>query len=88
MEKQIKVDVEKQAYALTMVLLQHDSEQFGFLCVSGQAGRQYFCSPQHAKRIHMLLGQHLAEYEKRHGEIKTALPTQRPKTKEEKRVGF
>ena len=88
MEKQIKIEVEKHAYALSMVMLQHDQEQFGMLCVSGQAGRQYFLSPAHAKRIHLLLAQHIKAFEEKHGEIKTELPKNKPSTKEEKRVGF
>jgi hypothetical protein len=87
-EKQIKIEVEKQAYALSMVMLQHDQEQFGMLCVSGQTGRQYFLSPAHAKRVYLLLEQHLKDFEAKHGEIKTELPKNKPQTKEEKRVGF
>lgn len=88
MEKQIKIEVEKQAYALSMMMLQHDSEQFGMLCVSGQTGRQYFLSPAHAKRVHLLLAQHIADFEAKHGEIKAELPKAKPSVKEEKKVGF
>jgi hypothetical protein len=88
MEKEIKVEVEKQAYALSMVMLQHDAEQFGMLCVSGQTGRQYFLTPAHAKRVHMLLGQHLADFETKHGTIQTELPKLKAKATEEKKVGF
>lgn len=89
MEKHIKVEVDKEALALTNVLLQHTKEEFGLLCVSGRSGKQYVMTPAHAKRIWLRLGEHIAAFEKAHGPLKAVLPKKSQDGSEEKqKVGF
>lgn len=88
-QQQIKIEVEKQALALTNVLFQHTSEEFGLLLVSGHVGRQYLVTPAHAKRIWLRLGEHVAAFEKANGEIKATLPNAtKNESGEEKKFGF
>ncbi len=90
MEKQqMKIEVEKHAHALTNVIFGHNGEQFDLLMVSGHTGRHYVCTPAHAKRVLLRLGEHIAAFEKEHGEIKVSLPkVAKNESGEEKRVGF
>lgn len=89
MEKQIKIEVEKHALALSNVIFQHTGEEFGFLLVSGHMGRQYVTSPAHAKRIWLRLGEHIKAFEDKNGGIKAELPKKlENESGNAKKVGF
>jgi hypothetical protein len=89
MEKQIKIEVEKLAFALSNVVFQHSTEEFGFLLVSGHVGRQYVTSPAHAKRIWLRLGEHIKAFEEKNGTIKVELPKKlENESGDSKKVGF
>jgi len=86
--QQIQLNVDPNAYYISMVNMRFDEEGFHFLIASANQARQFTASPKHAKRIYLLLRQQIENYEKQFGEIKTALP-QRPQiTQEENKVGF
>ncbi len=85
----MKIEVEKHALALSNVIFQHSSEEFGFLAVSGVSGRQYITSPEHAKRIWLRLGEHIKAFEEKNGEIRAELPSKpASRSSEVKKVGF
>ena len=86
-EKQIKVNLDPTLYALSNVNMGFNEEVFDFLFISGNQARQFRASPKHAKRIYLLLGKYLEEYEKRFGAIETKLPEKRETAKETK-IGF
>lgn len=89
MEKQMKIEVEKHAFALSNVIFRHTAEEFGLLLVSGHVGRQYVVTPAHAKRIWLRLGEHIAAYEKANGPLKAELPKKAGNESAElKKVGF
>jgi len=94
-QKQIQLNVDPNAYFISMVNMRFDEEGFHFLFASGNQGRQFVASPKHAKRMHLLLKQQIENYEKQFGEIKTQLPDRLPasqqsgqNTQEDNKVGF
>ncbi len=95
-QKQIQLNVDPNAYYISMVNMRFDEEGFHFLLASGNQGRQFMASPKHAKRIYLLLKQQIENYEKQFGEIKTQLPQRPPaspsqggqNTQEDNKVGF
>ncbi len=86
-EKQIKVNLDPVLYALSNVNIGFNEEVFDLLLISGNQARQFRASPKHAKRIYLLLGKHLAEYEKRFGPLDTQLPEKKG-TESEEKIGF
>jgi len=86
--QQIQLNVDPNAYYISMVNMRFDEEGFHFLIASANQGRQFTASPKHAKRIYLLLKQQLDQYEKQFGEIKTALPQRPQNTQEDTKVGF
>lgn len=86
-EKQIKVNLDPILYALSNVNMGFNEEVFDFLFISGNQARQFRASPKHAKRIYLLLGKYLEEYEKKFGALKTDLPEKR-ETMQEGKIGF
>jgi hypothetical protein len=89
MEKKIKIEIEKQALALSNMICQHTPEEFAFLFISGRTGRQYVTSPAHAKRIWLRLGEHIKAFEAKNGVIKADLPKKVENTSSnQKKVGF
>jgi len=86
-EKQIKINLDPVLYALSNVNMVFDEEVFDFLMISGNQARQFRASPKHAKRIYLLLGRYLNEYEKKFGELKTQLP-EKKETGPEGKIGF
>ena len=86
-EKQIKVNLDPVLYALSNFNVGFNEELFDFLMVSGNQARQFRVSPKHAKRIYLLLGKYLAEYEKKFGPLETQLPEKKETASEEK-FGF
>lgn len=84
----IQLNIEAQAAYLSGVQILSDEEQFGFLMVSGNFAKQYFCSPKHAKRILLLLEKQISAYEEKFGELKTNLPEGKEKTSEDQKFGF
>ena len=85
--KQIKINLDPVLYALSNVNIGVSEEVFDFLMVSGNQARQFRASPKHAKRIYLLLGKYLAEYEKKFGPLETQLPEKKETGKEEE-LGF
>lgn len=70
------------------VLVNFDKENFQMLMMSGGPARLYVVSPEHAKRIKLLLERQLEAYEKKFNrKIDTSLPTAAPATADEE-VGF
>jgi hypothetical protein len=86
-EKQIKVNLDPTLYALSNVNIGFNEEVFDFLFISGNQARQFRASPKHAKRIYLLLGKYLEEYEKKFGVVEAQLPEKRETGKETK-IGF
>jgi hypothetical protein len=86
-QQQQQIPIDGHAHALLNVMISHDEENFQFLMASGGPARLYLASPKHAKRIALLLGRQLADYEKKYGEIKAELP-KAPKGTAEEEVGF
>jgi len=87
-QKQIQLNVDPNAYYISMANIRFDEEGFHFLLASGNQGRQYSASPKHAKRIYLLLKQQVEQYERQFGEIKTQLPQMPKNTSEDPKVGF
>lgn len=86
-KKQIKINLDPILYALSNVNMGVNEEVFDFLMVSGNQARQFRASPKHAKRIYLLLGKYLAEYEKRFGPLEVQLPEKKETSTGEK-IGF
>jgi len=86
-QQQIKINLDPNAYAITMVNMFFDEELFHFLITSSNQGRQFLATPKHAKRIYLLLKQQIEQYEEKFGELKTELPS-KSKTTQRKRMGF
>ena len=86
-EKQIKVNLDPILYALSNVNMGFNKEVFDFLFISGNQARQFRCSPEHAKRIYLLLGKYLKEYEEKFRTLSVQLPEKR-ETSQEGRIGF
>ena len=86
-EKQIKVNLDPTLYALSNVNIGFNEEVFDFLFICGNQARQFRASPKHAKRIYLLLGKYLEEYEKKFGPLEAKLPEKR-ETAPEGKIGF
>ncbi len=86
-EEEIKVNLDPVLYALSNVNVAFTKEVFDFLMISGNQARQFRASPKHAKRIYLLLGKYLAEYENKFGPLKTELP-EKKETASGKKIGF
>lgn len=86
-QQQIKINLDSNAYTITMMNMGFDEELFRFLIISGSQGRQFLATPKHAKRIYLLLKQQIEQYEEKFGELKTELPS-KPKTTQEEKMGF
>ena len=87
-KQQIQLNVDPNAYMITMMNIGFDAEMFHFLIASGNQGRQFIATPKHAKRIYLLLKQQLENYEKKFGELKTQLPERPQATQEKNKLGF
>lgn len=87
-QKQIQLNLDPNAYYVSMMNMRFDEEGFHFLIASGNQARQYSASPKHAKRIYLLLKQQIEQYEKQFNEIKTQLPERPQRTQENNKVGF
>jgi len=86
-EKQIKINLDPILYALSNVNMVFNEEVFDFLMISGNQARQFRASPKHAKRIYLLLGKYLSEYEKKFGPLETQLP-EKMETAPGEKIGF
>lgn len=86
-QKQIKINLDPILYALSNVNIRFGEEVFDFLLISGNQARQFQASPKHAKRIYLLLGKSLDEYEKKFGPLETQLLENRETGGQEK-IGF
>jgi len=86
-KKQIKVNLDPILYALSNVNMGFNEEVFDFLMISGNQARQFRASPKHAKRIYLLLGKYLTEYEKKFGILETQL-LEKKETAQEEKIGF
>ncbi|MFC1663867.1 DUF3467 domain-containing protein [Patescibacteria group bacterium] len=87
-KQEIKINLDPNAYAITMVNMGFDEELFHFLITSSNQARQFLATPKHAKRIYLLLKQEIEQYEKKFGELKTELPPKPKTTQKEEKVGF
>ncbi len=86
-EQQQQIAVENPIHALLNVMMDFDEESFRLLMMSGGPARMYALSPKHAKRILLLLGRQIEQYEKKFGKIEAELPKANKTTSEEE-VGF
>jgi hypothetical protein len=86
-KKQIRVNLDPTLYALSNVNVGFNQEVFDFLMISGGQGRQFRASPKHAKRIYLLLGKYIGEYEGKFGPIETQLLSKMETAAKEK-IGF
>ncbi len=89
-QQQIHINMDPNMYTVSNVNVAFDEENVYLNIFSGNQGRQFAVSPKHAKRLMMLLQNHMAEYEKKFGELKTKLPEAPKNTQENnhKKVGF
>jgi len=86
-DKRIKLNLDPTLYALSNVSLNWNKHSFDFLMVSGKQARQFRATPEHAKRIYLLLEKQIKDYQEKHGEIEATLPKKNKNTKESK-IGF
>lgn len=86
-QKQIKVNLDPNIYAITNVSINFSEEEFMFNVFSGNQARRFSASPKHAKRIYLLFEKYIKEYESKIGEIKTQLP-EKPETRRKEKIGF
>lgn len=87
-QKKITINVDPNLYAISNVNIGFGEESFLFRIISGNQGRQFQTTPKHAKRIYLLLGRILAEYEKKYNtKIETELP-EKKETSKEKPMGI
>lgn len=86
-EKQIRINLDPVLYALSNVNVGFNQEVFDLLMISGGQGRQFRASPKHAKRIYLLLGKYIGEYESKFGQIETQLP-EKGETAIKEKIGF
>ena len=92
-QHQVQLNVDPNAYYISMVNMRFEEEGFHFLIASANQARQFTATPKHAKRIYLLLKQQIENYEKQFGEIKTQLPPpaqagERPMITQENKIGF
>jgi hypothetical protein len=87
-QQQIQVNLDPNSYLITLMNMGFNEEMFHFLITSGNQGRQFVATPKHAKRIYLLLGQQIEQYEKQFGKIETQLPERPNNTKEDTKLGF
>lgn len=86
-QKEIKINLDPNLYAVVNVNIAFDEEQFVFTIFSGNQARQFSVSPKHAKRLFLLLEKQINEYEKKFGILETKLP-EKTETGKEKPIGF
>ena len=63
-QKEIKINLDPNLYAVVNVSIAFDEEQFVFTIFSGNQARRFSVSPKHAKRILLLLEKQISEYKK------------------------
>ena len=81
--QQIQLNLDPNIYGISNINMVFSEEDFHFMIMSGNQGRQFIATPKHAKRIYLLLKQQIENYEKQFGEIKTQLPESPKNTQEE-----
>ena len=86
-EKQIQINLDPVLYALSNVNMGFNEEVFDLVMISGNQARQFRVSPKHAKRIYLLFGKYLTEYEKKFGFLETQLSEKKGTISNEK-IGF
>ena len=84
-----KIGLDGNMYSLSNMQIAMHDEGIRFLLITGNQARQYEATPEHAKRISMLLQKNIEAYEEKNGEIETKLPEGLDKeTGEESNLGF
>ncbi|PIQ07460.1 MAG: hypothetical protein COW72_00230 [Candidatus Nealsonbacteria bacterium CG18_big_fil_WC_8_21_14_2_50_37_10] len=86
-QKEIKINLDPNLYAVVNVSIAFDEEQFVFTIFSGNQARRFSVSPKHAKRILLLLEKQISEYKKKFGILETKLP-EKMETRKEEPLGF
>lgn len=86
-QKEIKINLDPNLYAVVNVSIAFDEEQFVFTIFSGNQARQFSTSPKHAKRILLLLENQVSEYEKKFGILEAKLP-EKMETGKKEPLGF
>lgn len=84
----IQVALDPNVFATTLANVSYDKENVYLMLVSGNQGRRYQFSPEHAKRLLMVLKNQIEAYQKIHGELKAEMPTSVEKTTTEQKFGF
>jgi hypothetical protein len=88
-EQQQQIAIDGHAHALMNVMVNFDEENFQMLMMSGGPARLYVVSPQHAKRVKLLLERQLEQYEKKYSKkIDASLPTAATQATTDEEVGF
>ena len=86
---EIKLNGDPSMYYLSTVQMGYTPETFRFMLISGKQATQFETTPQHAKRIKVVLDQKIGEYEDEHGEIDTNTPDESEgKSSAEPEIGF
>lgn len=73
---------------LNAVQMGFDDESFFLMLISGNGARQYSLSPEHTKRVFLLLEQEIKKFEEKNGKIEAKLPNNKGKTAKEEDFGF
>ena len=64
----------RELYYTTNASVQHTEEEFKLTMSSQGLSRSFAMHPRHAKRLMNVLTQHVKEYERKFGELKTRMP--------------
>lgn len=88
--KKIQLQGDPNMYYLSMVQIGFTPETFRFMLVTGKQARQFETTPEHAKRIKMVLDKKIEEYEEANKKIEAGAPPNEDdgKTTEKPSIGF
>lgn len=79
---------EPNIYSLTNAEVVATAEEFFLHIHSGNSIRRYHLTPQHMKRIALLVDKEVSKFEESHGEVKANLPTPKKIQKRKNAIGF
>ena len=86
--KALQVAMDPNIYATSLANINYDEEKVYVMFVSGNQGRRFQFSPKHAKRLFLLLQKQLEEFQRKFGNLDTALPTKIDIATSAQSIGF
>ncbi|MFH1188447.1 MAG: DUF3467 domain-containing protein [bacterium] len=87
-EQKIQINLDPEGKIITNTTVRFDEELFQLMIISGNQARQFYVTPQHAKRMALLLNQCVNDYEKQFGILKTDLSKTAQSETGKKKIGF